>query len=133
MIQHIRLIEWEKKLKTLFDEVNDMVEEKFGNLYPLRPSRAQHSTTSNREQDGLFNIGASFTLGIGSQFGPGYSLDIRLATMSPVAEELKNKIESEVVKKISEELPRLRPDLSLTISRDGPVYKIHGDLGLGTL
>ena len=42
--------EWEKKLKSLLDEVNDMVEERYGNFYPLHPSRAKHSTTSNREQ-----------------------------------------------------------------------------------
>ena len=133
MIQHIRLIEWEKKLKSLLDEINDMVESKYGDLYPLHPARAKHSTTSNREQDGLFNIGASFTLGIGSQYGPGYALDVRVATLTPVARQLKDEIEDDVVGRISEELPRLFPDQDLSISRDGRIYKIYGNLQLGTL
>ena len=129
MLQHIRLVEWEKRLKNVFDRINDDLEAKYGNYYPLHPARARHGMTSDRAQDGLFNIGASFTLGIGSKFGRGYAVDIRLSTLSRVPEEVRRNIEHEVVRSVSLELPKAFPGRSLCISRDGGIYKIHGDLG----
>ena len=76
IMRHPRLIEWEKKLKRTLDIVDDYLEDKYGQLYELHPSRAYRGTTSNKAHDGLFNIGASFTAGYGSKYGRGYVVDI---------------------------------------------------------
>ena len=129
MLQNIRLIEWEKRLKSIFDGVNDELETKYGHLFPLHPARAGHATTSDRTQDGLFNIGASFTLGIGSRFGPGCAVDIRLSTLSHVPDNFRRQIKEEVVMRVSSRLPDVFSQGTLDISRDGGIYKIHGNLG----
>ena len=53
--------EWERKLKRVFDDIDDYLEEKYGHLYTLHPARAERGETSNKEQDGLFNVGATFS------------------------------------------------------------------------
>ena len=89
-----KLERWEARLKQVFDEINDEFEAEYGQRARRHPNRPPHGATSNREDDGLFDLGAAFTVGIGSQHGPG---------------------------------------VALHVDRDGPVYKIHGDLSLGSL
>ena len=133
MLSHPETNKWEKKLKKLFDEIDDYLESTYGGMYPLHPSRAKRGTTSNKEHDGLFNVGASFSTGLGSEFGPGYVIEIRLVTLSHVPGDLREEIEEEVVRLINQKLPLYFPGKSLTVVRDGNVYKIHGDLSLGNL
>lgn len=133
MLQHNKLVIWEKKLKTLFDQIDDNLEEKYGKLYSLHPHRAKRGSTSNKEQDGLFNVGASYSLGIGSKYGAGYVIEVRLVTLSRVHREIRSQIEEEVVRILKRELPRTFPPQKLNVERDGNVYKIYGDLHLGLL
>jgi hypothetical protein len=128
-----RLVEsWEIKLKRLFDEIDDELEERFGSLYDLHPSRAKRGATSNKEQDGLFDIGASFSAGFGSESGRGYVLDVDMITLEHVPKEVQAHIEALVVEKIREKLPRFFPGKDLRVSRDGNVFKIIGDLSFST-
>jgi hypothetical protein len=131
MLQHRRLISWEKKLKRIFDRIDDHLEEKYGKVYPLHPARAKKGATSNKEQDGLFNVGASYSLGVGSKHGAGYVIEVRLATLSSVSEDIRHQIEEEVVQMLKKELPRSFPKRVLHVERDRNVYKIYGDLSLG--
>jgi hypothetical protein len=133
MLRHPETLEWEKNLKALFDEIDDYLESTYGSMYPLHPSRAKRGTTSNKEQDGLFNVGAAFTSGLGSEYGPGYAVEIRLVTLSHVPDDLREDIEEDVVRLINEKLPDHFPDKDLKVVRDGNVYKIYGDLSLGDL
>jgi hypothetical protein len=133
MLRHPETLKWEKKLKILFDEIDDYLESKYGGMYPLHPSRAKRGTTSNKEHDGLFNVGASFSTGLGSEYGPGYVIEIRLVTLSHVADDLREEIEEEVVTLAQEKLAQHFPGKSLKVVRDGNVYKIYGDLSLGKL
>jgi len=131
---HTRLERWEHKLKAIFDEIDAELEaEGRGKKYRRHPARPPAGTTSNREDDGLFDIGAAFTVGIGSQYGPGYVVQARIATLDPVPPRIREKFEAEVIRRLREKLPAAFPDTILHVDRDGPVYKIHGDLSLGQL
>jgi len=126
-----KLIEWEKKLKRVFDRIDDHLEDSYGKTYPLRPSRPERGVTSNKEQDGLFNIGAAFSAGYGSEHGRGYIVEARMLTLSHVPRHIQNQLEEEVARLLRNELPREFPDRVLDVVRDGPVFKIIGDLSLG--
>jgi hypothetical protein len=121
---------WERKLKKLFDEIDDEIEERFGSLYNLHPARAKRGSTANKEQDGLFDIGASFSAGFGSDYGRGYVLDVDMVTLEHIPAEVQRHIEEIVVGLIREKLPRFFPGKDLDVKRDGNVFKIIGDLSL---
>jgi hypothetical protein len=121
---------WESKLKALFDEIDDEIETRFGSLYNLHPSRAKKGSTSNKEQDGLFDIGASFSPGFGSEHGRGYVLDVDMMTLDQVPREVQNHIEEIVADLIQVKLPIFFPGRELEVRRDGNVFKIIGDLTL---
>jgi len=125
-----RVETWEKKLKKLFDEIDDELEERFGAMYDLHPARAKRGATSNKEQDGLFDIGASFSAGFGSERGRGYVVDVDMITLDRVPVDVQMHIEELVAEKIREKLPKFFPGRELKVKRDGTVFKIIGDLSL---
>ncbi len=121
---------WEDRLRRVFDRIDDYLEDRYGGKYPLHPARPPRGTTASKEQDGLFNVGASFTAGYGSQHGPGYVVEVRMVTLSRVPYFLRQKIEEEVAELLRRELPKEFPGRELRVECDGPVYKIYGDLRL---
>ncbi|MFH0907811.1 MAG: hypothetical protein V1929_03490 [bacterium] len=127
-----RVEEFEDKLKAVFDRIDDRLEEKYGSKYPLHPARARRGTTSDPEQDGLFNLGAAFSAGYGSEIGRSYVVDVRMVTLNRIPREVREKIEDEVVDMLREELPEAFPDRTLHVARDGHGYRIYGDLSIGT-
>ena len=129
-----KLERWEARLKKVFDEIDTEFErEGFCRRFKLHPNRPPAFATANREDDGLFDLGAAFTVGIGSRHGPGYVVQARIATLDAVPAEQQEKFEAEVVRRLKEKLPAAFPGVALHVDRDGPVYKIHGDLSLGSL
>ena len=131
---HTRLERWEHKLKAVFDEIDAELEaEGRGKKYRRHPARTPAGTTSNREDDGLFDLGAAFSVGIGSRHGPGYVLQARIATLDHVPPDAQKKLEDEVARRLRKKLPEAFPGVRLHVNRDGRVYKIHGDLSLGRL
>lgn len=129
-MDHPKIVEWERKLKEVFDEIDDYLEDTYGNEYTLHPSRPERGQTANKEHDGLFNIGASFSAGYGSEYGRGYVVDIVMVTLDEVPPLIERKVEKEVIKKLKKELPKYFPGTNLKIHRDGSTIKIHGDLSL---
>lgn len=122
---------WEARLKRIFDDIDREFEQSdFAKPFSLHPVRPPSGATSNCEDDGLFDLGASFTAGIGSVYGPGYEVQVRLATLQDISPELQQKLEEAVVKRLREKLPEAFPGVELAVDRDGPIYKIHGDLSL---
>ena len=85
---------------------------------------------TDREDDGLFNVGAAFSAGFGSEHGRGYVVEVRMSTLSDIPEKVRNTFENEVADLLEKELPAVFPDRHLKVVRDGPVFKIIGDLGL---
>jgi hypothetical protein len=133
MVEHRGLLIWEKKLKEVFDEIDDHLEDRYGDRFPLHPRRSKRNRTSNKEQDGLFNVGASFSMGLGSRYGPGYVVEVRFSTLARVPEDLKRRVEREVAGILRDRLPEIFPGRRLKVRRDGGRYKIYGDLSLGKL
>jgi len=125
-----RLEKWEEKLDNVLDELDDILEDQFGNKYRLHPNRPKRNETANKSMDGLFNITASFTLGIGSELGRGYVLKIKMVTLENVSEEVQDLVDEISMKKIADKLPVIFPNRKLEIKRDGHVIKIYGDLNL---
>ncbi|MDZ7371323.1 MAG: hypothetical protein ONB12_09150, partial [candidate division KSB1 bacterium] len=75
---------------------------------------------------------ASFTLGLGSEFGKGYVVDIKLRTLEPVPETIREEIEKEALRFLRRKIGKAFPGRKLSVTRDGTVIKIYGDLSLGT-
>ena len=125
-----KLEKWEEKLDSILDEIDDILEDQFGNKYKLHPVRPKRGETSNKSMDGLFDITASFTLGIGSELGRGYVLKIKIVTLEDISDEVQKMVEKIAMNKISERLPQVFSDRKLDIQYDGDVLKIYGDLNL---
>lgn len=122
--------EWELKLKSVFDEIDHELEDEYGNKYDLHPARAKRGTTSNPESDGLFNVGASYSAGFGSKYGPGYVVEIRLSTLERIGRQPKAEIRDKVQELLREKLPVAFPGKELHVDREFRHLRIHGDLSL---
>ena len=125
-----KMKEWEHTLRKIFDRIDDHLEDKYGYLFPLHPSRPQRGSTSNKSSDGLFNVGAAFSAGFGSKFGRGWIVDVTMVTLSKVSEDIKEQIYSKVISELSRLLKEYYPDRDIKVEKDGNVFKIFGDLGL---
>ncbi|MFW5683934.1 MAG: hypothetical protein ACOC1I_03705 [Spirochaetota bacterium] len=132
-MRHPRLQEFETTLKRLFDVIDDQLEEKYGHRFQLHPARPRRGKTSNKTQDGLFNVGATFTPGYGSKLGRGYIVQVEMVTLEHVPSDVREAVEQEVADRVNEKLPYYFPHRRLRVDRDRNVFKIHGDLRLGEI
>ena len=127
------MVEFDDRLKRLFDEVDHYIEDHYGDKYSLHPVRPARGETANPEADGLFNIGASFTPGFGSELGRGYLIDIAMSTLDKVDDDVRREIYKATAEKVRELLPIHFPERKLTVKRDRNHFKILGDFSLGTV
>jgi len=127
------MAEFDDRMKKLFDEVDSFIEDLYGSRYTLHPMRPVRGATSNPEADGLFNIGAVFTPGFGSELGRGYLIDVSMSTLEKVDESVRREIYEDVAEKVRELLPLHFPERELTVRRDGNHFKIQGDFTLGKI
>jgi len=123
-------IRWEKKLKGVFDEIDHELEAEYHAQWPLHPSRPKQGATANPEMDGLLNIGATFSIGCGSRYGPGYTVEIRLSTLHRISEKLRAKMKRQVLQALERKLPQAFPGKNLQVVEENGAIRIHGDLGL---
>ena len=128
---HPKMAAWDEKLKAVFDRVDHELEERYGGRWKLRRNRPERGGTANPESDGLFNVGAFFTPGYGSDLGRGYLVEVIVATDEAVPARERAAIEELVRDLLLEYLPEAFPDRELAVDRDGSMYKIHGETGLG--
>lgn len=131
MYVHAKQRELEGRLKALFDEVDAQLEDRWGHLYPLHPNRLERGRAGNPEDDGLFETAADFTAGIGSSWGRGYLVSIRVATLSKVPPDVFEEILQGSALLVASLLPKYFPERELRVERDGPRFKIIGNFGLG--
>ena len=129
-MRHRKATEWEKRLKHVFDEIDNVLEQEYGNRFTRHPVRPAHGKTSNREMDGLFNVGASYSAGFGSRFGAGYVVDIRTSTLQPIPRAFKKELRERVHAMLIEKLPPAFPDRKLHVDKERRHLRIHGDLSL---
>jgi len=132
-MNHPKMVEFENRLKKLFDEVDDYIEDLYGDQYVLHPVRPMRGQTANPESDGLFNIGAVFTPGFNSEKGRGYLIDVAMSTLEKVDDDLRIVIYEVTADKVGELLPRYFPERKLTVERDKNHFKIQGDFSLGNV
>lgn len=132
-MRHPKLSVWEKRLHAILRRIDEALEIRYGDRLPLHPSRPPHGATANPKYSGLFQISAAFSAGFGSRYGRGYILEIRLVTLSEIPPEKREALEEEVTGMLRRELARSYPERGLQVVRDGEVYKIIGDLSLGTV
>jgi hypothetical protein len=130
---HPKTTDWDNRMKEMFDRIDSILEDRYHGSWKLRRNRPGRGETSNPEADGLFNVGVFFTPGFGSRLGRGYLVEIVLATEEAVPMPKRDEIELAVRDLLLEFLPVYFPDRRLTVERDGSMYKIRGDLGLGGL
>jgi hypothetical protein len=130
---HPKTIEFNARLKKLFDEVDAYIEDAYGGSYPPHPARPLRGETANPQADGLFNIGADFTPGYGSELGRGYLIDVTVATLENVDEALRREIYHKAVEKVRQLLPVYFPERPLSVRQDGNHFKIQGDFSLGSV
>jgi len=130
---HPKTIEFERRLKELFDEVDRVIEDRYGRSYNLHPARPERGRTANPQADGLFNIGADFTPGYGSDRGRGYLIDVVMATLDDVDPDVRLKIYEDAAEEVRTLLPLRFPERRLEVARDGNHFKILGDFGLGAV
>ena len=123
---------WDQTLKALFDEVDDWLENAYGQAYSLHPNRPSRGATANKEMDGLFNVGADFSAGYGSQLGRGYVVQVRLSTLDHIPQDVRARIEADVEDLVRKKLPEFFPGRDLRLERDGRLLKIIGNLSLGS-
>lgn len=130
-MRHPKAVQWERRLKAVFDGIDEALEARYGSRYALRPGRPAHGKTANREHDGLFNVGAAFSAGYGSEHGRGYVVEVRMSTAASLPSEARRSMYKEVARLLEERLPKAFPGRDLQVVRDGNAWKIVGDLGLG--
>lgn len=123
-------MQWESALKRVFDTIDAELEAEYGGRYPLNPVRPKRGDTANPEDDGLFNVGAAFSAGFGSTCGPGYVVDIRMATLKDVPAKIQDAIKANVLAGLKKRLPEAFPGKTLHVSEEDGIIRIHGDLSL---
>jgi hypothetical protein len=128
---HPKAAVFDATMDALFHEVDEELEDRWGNLYPINPVRPKRGETSNPEMDGLFEIHPQFTTGIGSKKGRGYLVDFRVATLERVPRDKREAFLEEAARLVREKLPRFFPGRDIRLERDGGHYKITGDFSLG--
>lgn len=131
LMTHYLQEELEQKLRQICDRVDDQLEDRYGEVYPLHPNRPRRGGTANKAYDGLFNITATFTPGYGSRQGRGYLVNINMVTLDHIDADFRETIFQEAVRLIDRQLQVVFPDRKLRILRDGNVLKIVGDFSLG--
>ena len=131
MAVHSKLAGWERRLHQVLQEVDARLEDAYGGTWPLHPARPARGSTANAQYDGLFRVTASFSAGYGSSVGRGYVFRVELVTLADIPPEVLRQIEATAARELRRRLKTAFPDQMLHVTRDGPVIKIHGDLGLG--
>jgi len=132
-MRHHATLKWEQQLDKAMQELDHVLEEQFAGKYSRHPARPKRGTTAHHSHDGLLGIYANFTMGIGSQKGKGYVVDIKLVTLENVPTKVRKSIEDTALSELETLLPKYFPSVDLDIAKDGPVIKIYGDLSLGTV
>jgi hypothetical protein len=126
-----KLVAWEHRLHEVLQQVDTLLEDEYGHEWPLHPARPPRGATANAQYDGLFRVTASFTAGFGSKVGRGYVFRVELATLAEIPAEVRKQIDVSAAAALRRLLPEAFPGLDLRVTRDGHVFKIHGDLSLG--
>jgi len=130
-LHHPKTIEFDARMKAMFDRIDGIMEERHGGRWRLRRNRPGRGETANPEADGLFNLGVFFDPGFGTKLGRGYLVEVDLASGEEIPSGDREAIEREVLELLRRFLPEHFPERRFEVGREGRMYKIRGDLSLG--
>ena len=125
------LEQWEMKLRRALDNVDAELEKRFADKIARHPCRPPAGTTSSTKSDGLFSVVSAFSLGLTTGSGPGYTISIRVSSVTPLTDEQHEDILSAAAAIIPIELATAFPDRKFTLERIGDNFRLTGDLSLG--
>ena len=128
---HPKQEELENELANLCRNLDNHLEDKYGQKYRIHPNRLKRGAGSNPRFDGLFSTSIAFSLGYGSKSGRGYIVEVDIRTLDRVTEEDRKKILEDAFDYIKDNLKIYLPERELDIVKDGEVMKIVGDFSLG--
>ena len=128
---HPKQEELENELANLCRNLDNHLEDKYGQKYRIHPNRLKRGAGSNPRFDGLFSTSIAFSLGYGSKSGRGYIVEVDIRTLDRVTEEDRQKILEDAFDYIKDNLKIYLPERELDIVKDGEVMKIVGDFSLG--
>jgi hypothetical protein len=128
---HPKLAAFTDTLEAMFHEVDEELEDAWGDSFPRHPNRPGRGETYNPEMDGLFEIAPDFSVGIGSEKGRGYIVGFKIATLEKVSPEQFEFLMQLAAELLRQKLPRYFPGRRLELVRDGRRFKIIGDFSLG--
>ena len=122
------LEQWELKLRNALDTVDRTLEQLYSSQFPRHPNRPAAGTTSSPKADGLFSVTSAFSLGLATGNGPGYIIRLRTATMLPLSQDEQEDILRTAEKLLPEAIAASFPERHLTVTRQGDVFLLSGDL-----
>lgn len=128
---HPKQEEFEAKLSQLCAALDNRLEDRYGKLFPIHPNRPKRGEAAYPGFDGLFSTSVAFTLGIGSQYGRGYVMNIDVRTLDYVDPDFMTEVFNEALVFVNSNLPVYFPERDLKLVKDGRVLKITGDFSLG--
>lgn len=131
MYEHPKLRAFTAALNALFREVDAFLEDEWGDVFSLHPNRPPRGETENPEMDGLFEVAADFTPGLGSKYGRGYIVSFHAATLDAIPPAQFEFLMQEAAALAAARLPLYFPGRELRVVRDGKRFKIIGDFSLG--
>ena len=122
------LEKWEGQMRLALDEADAALERKYSSILTRRPNRPENGTTVNPMYDGIFSLDAKFSLGISTQDGPGYTVDLRTSCVEYVSSEMHGQMLNEAAVLLEEALKKVFPDKQLAVTRKGNILRITGDM-----
>lgn len=125
-----RVEAFESTLLEILKTIDHQLECDHGASLQRHPARPANGATANPQYDGLFSVVANFTAGIGSKYGAGYTLDLRISTLNSVENTFREKCERQMVETLCAKLPSVFPHRQLRVERDLHGWKLFGDLSL---
>ena len=128
---HPKQEELEERMALLCQDLDNHLEDIYGDRYKIHPNRLKRGQGSNPSFDGLFSTSMAFTLGYGSKYGRGYIVDVEVRTLDKVSQYDRIHITSTAFAFLKTKLKEYFPDHDLDVVQDGPVMKVVGDFGLG--
>jgi len=130
---HPKLADVEDRMRSMLDQLDAYLENRYEGIYPLHPNRLPDGGASSPAYDGLFSVFAKFSLGYGSTNGRGYVLTINISTLDQIPDSIRKSIEKEAAEKIESMIPEFFPEREIHVTKDSSIYKITGDFSLGTV
>ena len=125
------LAQWDLKLRQALDAVDVELERRFGEALRRQPSRPPNGVAASPKYDGVFSITASFSMGYTTGNIPGYTIELRIVSASPVDAGTRELILDEASALLPEAIAQAFPGRKLSLERRGDRFFLSGDLGLG--